>query len=327
MRGDKVVSSDELLIAIDAGHGGWDNGASWNGRLEKDDNLRLALEVQKQLLAQGIRVLMTRDTDVYVTLSDRAAMANQAGADLFVSLHRNSYIMHTPTSNGVENFIYLTAPWETAGRAAQDVLDQVVSVGVQSNRGVQRGNYYVVRRTIMPAMLLEMGFIIDEIDNQLFDEHLVEYAAAIAKGIMVYFGLEFQQTPGCSQLIMQAQQVLNQHFGLAIPINGVFDATTRKAAVMALQMALNNDFGAGLAVDGILGPKTMAAFPNVFFGHRGNVVLAVQILVQFNGYDVGGLDGIFGAMTQAAVKQFQSGNNLNPDGVVGQSTLWALAGN
>jgi N-acetylmuramoyl-L-alanine amidase len=74
----------------------------------KDDNLRLALEVQKQLVGQGIKVLMTRDSDVYMTLADRAAMAKQADADLLVSLHRNSYIEQTPSTNGVDNYIYLT---------------------------------------------------------------------------------------------------------------------------------------------------------------------------------------------------------------------------
>lgn len=323
-----MLNSNELLIAIDAGHGGWDNGASWNGRLEKDDNLRLALEVQKQLLAQGIRVLMTRDQDVYVSLSDRAAMANQAGANLFVSLHRNSYIEQTPSTKGVENFIYLTAPWETAGRAAQYVLDEVVNVGVQRNRGVQRGNYYVVRRTVMPAMLLEMGFIINEIDNQLFDKHLVDYAAAIAKGVMKYFGLEFQ--PGGSQpsypnaQIMKAQQYLNQRFGLNMPVSGVFDAATKTAAVMALQMALNSDFNAELAVDGILGPKTLAAFPNVFPGSRGNVVFVIQALLQLNRYAPGGLDGNFGPLTKSAAQTFQRSRNLTPDGIIGRNTLLAL---
>ena len=192
-----MVNSDELLIVIDAGHGGWDNGASWEGRLEKDDNLRLALEVEKELRRNNIPVLMTRDSDVYVSLTDRVNMANEAGADLFVSLHRNSYIEHTPTTNGVENYIYLTAPAETTGLAAQLVLDSVVRVGVQSNRGVSRGNYYVLRRTVMPAMLLEMGFIIDERDNMLFDKHMEEYAAAIVRGIMRYFNLEYTQSPNC----------------------------------------------------------------------------------------------------------------------------------
>ena len=184
---------EELLVVVDPGHGGWDNGASWEGRLEKDDNLKLGLHVRDKLIAQGVPVLMTRDSDVYVTLADRASMANEAGADLFVSLHRNSYPEQIPTAIGVENYIYLTAPEEPTGRAAQLVLDSVVQVGVQADRGVSRGDYYVLRRTQMPAMLLEMGFINNDIDNQLFDEHLVDYAGAIVRGIMQYFGLPFAE--------------------------------------------------------------------------------------------------------------------------------------
>lgn len=335
-----MVNSDELLIVIDAGHGGWDNGASWMGRLEKDDNLRLALAVQKELEAQGVSVLMTRDTDVYVSLSDRVDMANNADADLFVSLHRNSYIEQTPMTNGVENFIYLSAPLETTGRAAQYVLDRVVDVGVQSNRGVSRGNYYVLRRTIMPAMLLEMGFIINEIDNELFDEHLEEYAAAIAKGIMQYFSLEYHELPEfgkepplcppcpvCPNTeILKAQMIINDRFALNMPLSGFFDEATKRAMVMALQKALNMDFNARLLVDGILGPKTLAAFPTVAFGQRGNVVLVLQALLQLNGYNTGGLDGMFGAMTRTAAQMFQRDRFLVPDGVINQTTLKALLG-
>lgn len=344
--------ANDLQIVIDAGHGGWDNGASYNGRLEKDDNLRLALEVEKQLTAQGVPVLMTRSTDVFVELADRAAIANAAHADLFVSLHRNSYPEQTPYSNGVENFIYLTAPLETSGSAAQLVLDEVVNVGVQSNHGVSRGNYYVLRRTIMPSMLLEMGFIINDIDNKLFDEHLVEYAAAIAKGIMKYFGLEYQYIPGvtpapppvippepecpivCPPCLpcppcpvpggVETQMMVNQRFGLDMPLTGRFDYTTKRALTMALQMALNSDFGAGLTVDGVLGPKTLAAFPTVRMGQRGNVVFVIQALLQMNGYTLDGLDGIFGPRTQAAALMFQQNNGLPADGIVGQTTLSRL---
>ncbi|MCL2069286.1 MAG: N-acetylmuramoyl-L-alanine amidase [Oscillospiraceae bacterium] len=186
------------LIVVDAGHGGWDNGAmSQDGeRLEKDDNLKLALLVQKELECQGVPVLMTRDTDVFVSLQDRAQIANDAKADLFISLHRNSYPTHTPNTNGVQNYIYLVTP-EATQRAAQLVLDQVADVGVQSNWGVLRGDYYVLRRTAMSAMLLEMGFIIDPVDNMLFDEHIYEYAAAIAKGAMEHFCLKYREKPCC----------------------------------------------------------------------------------------------------------------------------------
>jgi len=341
-----ILNSNNLLIVVDAGHGGWDNGASWNGRLEKDDNLRLALEVQRQLLAQGVPVLMTRDTDVFVPLADRVQMANDANASLFISLHRNSYIEQTAWTNGVINFIYLTAP-ETAVRAAQSVLDAVVDVGVQTNRGVQRGDYYVVRETNMPSMLLEMGYIINEIDNELFDEHLVEYAAAIARGAMEHFGLTYRYIPGVSPTPpptapepecpmcpgcpipggRDIQALINQRFGLNMPLTGHWDHTTIEGMTMALQTALNSDFGAGLAVDGILGPKTLAAFPSVRLGQRGNVVLVIQALLWMNAVNPGDPDGIFGPRTQTSVQIFQRDNFLTPDGVVDRPTISRLLGN
>ena len=141
------------LFAIDAGHGGYDNGASYEGRLEKDDNLRLALAVRDELIRLGQDVVMTRDTDVFVPLDERANIANNAGADLFISLHRNSYPEQLPTANGVENYIYTYATDENE-RMARIVLDRVVAVGVQRDRGVSRANFAVLRYAEMPSMLL-----------------------------------------------------------------------------------------------------------------------------------------------------------------------------
>ena len=183
-----METTNRLLVVIDAGHGGYDNGAAFEGRLEKDDNLRLALAVRQHLEAMGIPTLMTREDDTFIPLPDRANMANQAGARLFLSLHRNSYTEHTPSAHGVENIVYLTAPVATE-EMARLVLDEVVRVGVQADRGVTRGDYYVLRRTQMPAMLLEMGFIIDPEDNRLFDEKMEEYAAAIARGVVRALGM------------------------------------------------------------------------------------------------------------------------------------------
>lgn len=347
---------DNLIIVVDAGHGGWDNGASWEGRLEKDDNLRLALAVQKQLKTQkNVTVIMTRDTDVFVELSERADIANNAGANIFISLHRNSYIEPTPITNGVENWIYLTAPEHTE-RAAIIVLNEVVKVGVQNNRGVKRGNYYVVRRTLMPSMLLEMGYIINEEDNRLFDEKLTDYARAIAVGILCFFGLEFSTEtlppspeippwppspeipagplfplcPACpsagssSALVKEAQRSLNMNFGSDILIDGLFGPLTRAAAVRALQIVINRQCGVYVEVDGVFGPETMAAIPEIREGDRGEGALLVQILLALNGYDAGGLDGIFGPKTKTALQIFQRDHYLIPDGIAGRDTITML---
>jgi len=168
-------------IVIDAGHGGSDSGAVFGGRREKDDTLRLALAVQRLLQAQGQRVIMTRSTDVFVPLAERSTISNRNNANIFVSIHRNSST--NTTANGVENYIFTTAPTVDM-MYAHNVLNQVVNAGVQNNRGVIRGNFAVLRNTNAPAMLLEMGFISNARDNQLFDQNFNAYAAAIAQGIM-----------------------------------------------------------------------------------------------------------------------------------------------
>ena len=330
--------SPRLLIAIDAGHGGWDNGASFEGRLEKNDNLRLALAVQKQLEAQGVDVLMTRTTDVFVSLEDRARMANEAGADLFISLHRNSYPEHTPFSNGVENFIYLTASEYTAGAAAADVLNEVVEVGVQSNHGVSRGNYYVLRKTLMPSMLLEMGFIIDEIDNTLFDEHLEEYAAAIAKGALHFFIENYTPAPGVtlipqpplppspmgaangSHIVRTVQEALAARYAQRLFASGVYDDDTRHAAVKALQYELNTTYNAKLEQNGIPDTQTWDAIRAYRVGSRGNLVLLLQYLLALNAYNPGGFDSKFGPKTQSALLAFQRDNYRLPNGTADAKT-------
>ena len=92
-------------IMLDAGHGGKDPGAVYNGRQEKDDTLALTLAVGEILQGRGIDVLYTRTTDVYESPYQKAMEANEAGADFFVSIHRNSYPTDN-TASGVETLVY-----------------------------------------------------------------------------------------------------------------------------------------------------------------------------------------------------------------------------
>ena len=161
-------------IMLDAGHGGErDPGAVYNGRQEKDDNLRLTLAVGEILQNNGIDVLYTRTTDVYQTPYEKAMEANNAGVDFFISIHRNSY----PTDNevsGVETLVYDLSGLKY--QMAQDINDQLEAVGFV-NLGVKaRPNLVVLKRTKMPALLVEAGFINSDIDNQLFDDNFQDIA-------------------------------------------------------------------------------------------------------------------------------------------------------
>ena len=156
-----------VKIVIDAGHGGYDAGATYNGRREKDDTLALALAVGEILEAQGYDVVYTRTDDVYDSPVQKARIGNESGADFFVSIHRNS--SPTPNQyNGVQTLIY-----NNAGLKAT-----MANINV-----VERPDLAVLRRTRMPAILVEAGFINSDVDNNLFDTKFSETAEAIARGI------------------------------------------------------------------------------------------------------------------------------------------------
>lgn len=168
-------------VVLDAGHGGYDQGATYNGRIEKNDALALTLAVGEILQRNGINVVYTRTTDVYETPLQKATEANEANADYFVSIHRNS----TPVPNsysGVESLVY-----SKSGRAyelATNINERLNEIGM-NNLGInERKNLVVLRRTNMPAVLLEIGYVNTDADNVFFDTHFDEIANAIAQGIL-----------------------------------------------------------------------------------------------------------------------------------------------
>ena len=173
-------------IMLDSGHGGRDPGAVYNGRQEKDDALRLALAIGEILQDRGVDVLYTRTEDVYESPFEKAMEANTADADFFLSIHRNSY----PTDNtvsGVESLIY-----DKSGikfEMAENINEQLEAVGFVNLGVKERPNLVVLKRTRMPAVLVEVGFINSDTDNQLFDENFQDIVEAIAAGIVDTLGL------------------------------------------------------------------------------------------------------------------------------------------
>lgn len=169
-------------VVIDAGHGGSDFGATYQGRREKDDTLRLALAVGDILERNGVNIIYTRTDDVYETPTQKALEANAAGADYFISIHRNS----SPYPNqytGIESLVFNR--YGTAARIAENINRQLEAVGY-ANQGVnERTNLAVLRRTNMPAVLVEVGFINTDRDNIRLDSRFYETAQAIADGILM----------------------------------------------------------------------------------------------------------------------------------------------
>ena len=179
-------------IVVDSGHGGEDPGAVYQGRQEKDDTLRLALEVGRLLEAGGQDVVYTRTTDVYQTPFEKAQIANREEADYSISIHRNS----SPRPNqyqGVETLIYDKSGIKL--EMAEAIDGALEDVGFRNLGVKERPGLVVLRRTNMPALLIEVGFINSEADNQLFDEKFSEIAEAIAEAILGTLDQETVEDP------------------------------------------------------------------------------------------------------------------------------------
>ena len=168
-------------IMLDAGHGGRDPGAVYNGRQEKDDTLALTLAIGEILQNRGVDVEYTRTGDVYQTPFEKAQIGNAADADFFISFHRNS----SPNPNqysGVETLVY-----DQSGQKldmAQNINGALGELGFREIGVKSRPGLVVLRRTKMPAVLVEAGFINSDEDNEIFDSQFQDVAQAIASAIL-----------------------------------------------------------------------------------------------------------------------------------------------
>lgn len=191
-------------VCIDAGHGAHDTGAvlereDGTKRQEKDDNLWLADLVRKELETYGIKVVMTREEDSFLELYDRTLMANSLDVDALISFHRNAYYLNGKMNDrvsGVEIWIHSSLP-TSARQLANRMLDAILDVGGMEDRGVKYGSmtdfkedYAINRRAMMPSMIVEMGFISNEGDNEAFDTNGEAYAKAMAKEIFEWLGTQ-----------------------------------------------------------------------------------------------------------------------------------------
>ena len=157
-------------IILDPGHGGSDPGANFNGRQEKDDALALAMAVGKLLTNAGFDVEYTRTADVYNTPFEKAMIANNAGGDLFVSFHRNSSAVPN-TYTGVQTLVYNREGLKE--KLAENINKNLTAIGFEDKGIVERPNLVVLKRTKMPAVLIEAGFINSDKDNELFDNNFI----------------------------------------------------------------------------------------------------------------------------------------------------------
>lgn len=145
-------SRGQYVVYVDAGHGGTDPGAVANGIREKDVNLAVALRVRDKLRAQGVQVIMNRETDVFVAFQDTAAHANSVKPDAFISIHANAAIA---AAYGIETYYNKSIDLPLAN----EIHSRLISYTSANNRGVKWNEFYVTKHTTMPAILTEVGFV------------------------------------------------------------------------------------------------------------------------------------------------------------------------
>jgi N-acetylmuramoyl-L-alanine amidase len=173
-----------LVVIIDPGHGGKDPGALGIGGVrEKDIILPIGTRVAQILQQNGVQAVMTRNSDYFVTLQGRVDMAQQANADVFVSIHANSAGASRPDVNGLETYYY------DSGLGLARIVHSTIlqSLNVR-DRGVRRARFFVLRKSSMPSILVETGYLTGQQDiSQLTTpQYQAQMADAIARGVLLY---------------------------------------------------------------------------------------------------------------------------------------------
>lgn len=183
------------IITIDPGHGGSDSGAVGpNGYTEKEGAFAISQKVASILNQSGAKVVMTRDSDVDVygpnasarnELQARVDVGNNANSDIFVSIHCNAFV--NPAANGTQTFYYGSS--YQGQRLAQSIQEKMIEANGLRDRGISTCNFYVVKYSYMPAVLIETAFITNYDEEALLsdDEWQTTMAKAIAEGINEYF--------------------------------------------------------------------------------------------------------------------------------------------
>lgn len=183
LEGQRHIGTNFGTIVIDPGHGGDDNGAAWGHAEEDDINLSVAYLLRCELKERGYTVHLTRDRDMSYSLKGRVRFAERAAADLFISIHCDAY--HREAAKGQSTHIHPHCAPQSL-RIAENIQNALISkFPDHQNRQVKRSDFYVLRHTTMPSVLVECEFLsnpkmrkfLKEPENQL------DLARAIAGGI------------------------------------------------------------------------------------------------------------------------------------------------
>lgn len=171
-----------MRIFIDPGHGGKDPGACNGNFKEKDIVLDIGLMLGQQLTKQGFKLAYSRTTDTFVSLANRAIMSNKFNADIFISLHCNAF--SDANAQGVETYYYKSSKKgkKLATRIQQGIIDNNL---YSINRGIKPGDFYVLRKTRAVAVLVELGFITNEVDLGVILRNKNEFIKIISSKLIL----------------------------------------------------------------------------------------------------------------------------------------------
>lgn len=283
-----------MKINLDMGHtlSGADTGAIGCGRKEQDCTREIGYKVKAKLEALGHSVCIcsvNNANSVNESLCARVNKANANGGDFYVSIHLNA-------GGGYGTEVYTYQGKELS--EARNVLNNICSLGYR-NRGIKGANLYVINHTKMPAMLIECCFIDSNDDMARYNAE--DIANAIVKGLV---GETSNSTAN-------------------IKVN---ESNSKPSSdwVRRLQEECNRQGFSNQVVDGIPGPNTLAGCPTLKYGARGEITRLLQERLVEIGYDINGVDGVFGSGTLKGVIRFQEDIGIIYDGIVGSNTWICL---
>ncbi len=191
LEGGAKKAPDEIVIAIDAGHGGADDGCVRRGVKEKEVNYKIAEKVQKKLMGLGYQVVMVRESDTFMTLTKRVKVARRAHADIYVSIHQNS--SDITSARGVEAYYSGQNAKEDSKRLAELLHAQVLQETGANKRSIYEWEeFHVIRESVMPSCLIETGFLTNASERYRLsdDSYQEKIAEGIVSGIQQYFNPE-----------------------------------------------------------------------------------------------------------------------------------------
>lgn len=326
-----------MLICVDMGHCPKSSGA--NGYLnELTEDRKIGAALIKELQARGHKVIdVTPPDSAAESLTGRANRANAAGADFFVSIHLNA-------GRGTGTEVLTTTNSGAKTEAARVSATLAKALGLRDRGRKNRDNVTVIKKTKMPAMLVEVCFVDTKQDADAYNKLGAEgVAVAIANGLLNENASKTSVTttvankvtsvvtkkPAASASydttpddVSEVQTYMNKKYNSGLAVDGDFGKLTKAAIVKEVQKLI------GTSADGVFGRNSKAAWGSrcVKKGSKGELVRLVQMMLVCRGYSIGsaGSDADCGSATVAAIKRYQRNNGLSQDGVAGKNTAAKL---